>query len=573
MTAVPQNFPFGQVPALSQPPVTYDIVMAKNYPRVSFVPTETGGIYQELVEVNGDLWFVTNATWDVNKLGFYQESGTLVNCNSSQNAYAWVQRGLAGDAIRMYAAATNSHTVAVTWVPVFDAAPVGTIVSPLPLTQNGQAAFAVNVAFNGSNSTVLSAFQVNVTNVASASLSPLAQYSVNGVPVWSVDTTGTLQIGKINPSQLSPPVYMTLKNGTGIAPIGPPPSATIGLAHDDYVDLPNAQTIKGIKRIDSPTPLKFGGGWGNIVGGPDDALYMCSGCEILNFPPTAANSTLAQSPNAMILAGKQEGQNQMLTLYINTSLTPGTTYMPTAVAWFSNAANFNTIGDINVGGALSVTGGVTITGPLTITGTTTLDGALVLSATTVQSLRNYFEGEMNGGYGYSANNNAGLAIGYDSANNAIVLDTTRLAYIGKDNSEGIHSSDGTVSITKHMNTGTVGTPTGDQNIDLSVQTTVGKALPVYDYAGSAKLSQPQIIIGSQTGATTGTNGPNGTSSIDFTFNFQVPFTNKYDLAVSVSGGWLIANVNGKSLSQCKVSVGFLTGGPGTVSCDIVAVGS
>ena len=143
------------------------------------------------MEVNGDLWCVTNATWDVNKLGFYQESGTLVNCNANQNAYAWVQRGLTGDAIRMYGATTNNANVAVTWVPIFDAAPKGTIVSPLPLTQAGAAALTVNATFNGTTSTALTAFAINVQNVVElAASSTLEKFTVNGVPVWLVDING-----------------------------------------------------------------------------------------------------------------------------------------------------------------------------------------------------------------------------------------------------------------------------------------------------------------------------------------------------------------------------------------------
>lgn len=571
-----QYFPFGQVPALSQPPVTYDIVMAKNFPRVSFVPTESGGIYQELVEVNGDLWFVTNATWDVNKLGFYQESGTLVNCNASQNAYAWVQRGLAGDAIRLYAAATNNPNTVVTWIPMFDAAPVGTTVSPLPLVAPGPAAFTVNTVFNGSTSTALTAMAININNVASAATSAIEVFSVNNVPVWLVDITGTLQIGKINPSQLSPPVYMTLTAGTGIAPIGPPPNATIGLAHDDYVDIPNNQSITGIKTIPSTTFMKFGDGWGNIQGGPSDGVYMVSGAEITNFPTGLPMSfvAIAKSATAMILAGKQEHVNpptisvpQMLTLYINTGLTVGTTFTPTPVAYFDNAGNFTTQQDVNVGGKLNVTGGTTLTGPLTINGSLNINGNLVLSPTTVAALQGYFEGYLPFNYVADGGGHAGLLIYYDAANNAIVLDTSTLAYIGPNNNKGLISSDNSVTITKNMGI--------NQIVDFSVATAVSKALPVYDYSSATKLTAPQIIKGSQTGTLAGTGGPNGFPSIQFIFNFAVPFTNGYAVAVACSGGWLATNVDSKSLSQVKVSVGAIYNPSSaiTTTCEIVCAGS
>jgi hypothetical protein len=559
-------FPFGQVPALSQPPVTYDIVMAKNFPRVSFVPTEPGGLYQELVEVNGDLWFVTNATWDVNKLGWYQASGTLVNCNASQNAYAWVQRGLAGDAIRMYGAATGNSTVAVSWVPVFDAAPVGTTISPLPLTQANHAALTVNATFNGSTSTPLTAFSINVQNVASAASSALVQYTVNNIPVWLVDINGVLQIGSINPSQLNPPVYMTLNAGVGIAPIGPPPSATIALAHGDYVDLATNQTITGTKTIANPTPLVFGGG-GNISGGATDALYLCSGCEITVFG--TGLTALAQSATCMILAGKQEfnAPDQMLTLYIDIGQTPGTTYNPTQAAFFTNAGTFHVVGDVTIGGTLSVTGGFTIAGPLTVNGTTTLNGNLVLSPTAVQGLINYFEGVQGSAFDYTSGGNGrgGLVISYDSANNAIELDTSRLMYIGGDNSHGITSADHSVTITKNMGT--------SQVVDLSVATAVAKALPVW-YGGN-QLTKPLVISGSGTVALTGAGGFNGfpAGNSVITFPSGVSFASgNYAVAVSVGGDWFISNTHSLTSGGFSISVSATGTGVGSALFNWVAIG-
>lgn len=561
-------YPFGQVPALSQPPVTYDIVMAKNFPRVSFVPTEPGGLYQELVEVNGDLWFVTNATWDVNKLGWYQESGTLVTCNASQNAYAWVQKGLAGDAIRMYGAATNNPNVAVTWIPVFDAAPVGTIVEPLPLTQSGQAALTVNTTFNGSVATALTAFAINVQNVASASSSALVKYSVNNIPVWLVDVNGTLQIGNINPSQLNPPVYLTLNAGVGIAPISPPPSATIALSHGDYVDLPNDQTgtpITGEKTIAPGTQLNFGAG-ANIVGGSSQDIWICSGCEIVNFG--ASPTALAQSTEAMILVGTQNLANRMLTLYINTGLTPGTTFNPTIAAWFANSGDFHTVYDVDIGGTLSVTGGFTLTGPLTVGGTLTLNGGLVLGATAVNDLQNYFDTPVASGTPVGALNPTtgyGIHISYDSANNAITLDTSQLLAVGVANHNGITSNDNSVTIVK-----------SGQNADLSVAS-APNGVKVFQQ-GSGQLSTPKMIVGNGPNVSlSGTSGPNGgTSSGVQTLNFSNSFTfsnNSYAISIAAqsSTGWVIANVLSQTTGGFTYNIGGLLAAS-SASISFVCVG-
>ena len=559
-----QYFPFGQVPSLSQPPVTYDIVMAKNFPRVSFVPTEPGGIYQELVEVNGDLWCVTNATWDVNKLGFYQSSGTLTNCNPNQNAYAWVQRGLTGDAIRMYGAMTGNANVAVTWVPIFDAAPKGTVISPLPLTQAGQAALTVNATFNATTSTAVTAFAINVQNVASSQNSVLEQFTVNGVPVWLVDINGILQIGQINPSQLNPPVYMSLTAGVGIAPISPPPNAKIGLSHDDYVDIPNDQSITGVKTIPSTTRIMLGDGDGNIGGGPDDGVYLASGAEILNFPivqaPPNSATAIAKSATAMILAGKQETpNNQMLTLYVNTGLTIGNTYTPTPVAWFDNAGNFTVTEDLIVQGSLSVTGGTTFTGHVTINGTLTLNGNLVLSSTTVLALMGYFEGSQDPAFNHNPENGgkAGLILGYNAGDNAIVWDTSSLAYIGVGTGtggSGLTSHDSSVKITKAMGT--------TQNVDFSVAAAVANAFPVYDEGSATAVSNPLIIKGNTPFNTVANGlGPGAGSATapDVAVNFPggLTFPNSYSIGLSVHGDWFTVNIKTKTAGGFTMSVGLI----------------
>ena len=93
-------------------------------------------------------------------------------------------------------------------------------------------------------------------------------------------------------------------------------------------------------------------------------------------------------------------------------------------------------------------------------------------------------------------------------------------------------------------------------------------------AAAAKLTNPQILIGHAGGTTAGTGGPNNNPSIDFTFHFTQPFANEYKIALSVSGGWLVANVKVKALDQCTVSVGNLDSPtPIAVTCDIICVGN
>lgn len=607
---VPQTFPFGAAPGTPSMPITYDIVIDKNFPRVAFVPTEPGGIYQEIVEVNGDLWFVTNATWDVNKLGFYQEIGTLVNCNPSQPAFAWCQRGLTGDAIRFYGAATGSTSIAITWVAVFDAAPNGTTISPLPITLPGQAALTVNTIFNGTIGTVLQAFAINVQDVASSGLSALEQFNVNGVPVWLVDKTGTLQIGTINPVVLNPPVYTQLIGGTGIATIGPPPQATIKLAHGDYVDLANNQTILGVKTIGGPTaannqvgvPMFFGDGAGNIVGGPQDPFFLCSGCTVENFPSDPNNPSgnliaRAKSSTCVILAfkllnlpttqppGLPTSTPMALTLFIDQGKTVGNTFTPTIAAYFDvPLGSLNLVqGNLTVGGTTTLTGQLTLQGALTVTGQTTLNGGLVLSPTSVNDLSDYFTGNTTLNYG--GNNFAGLGISFNPGPTppgpSVELDTGRLAYIGKDNTEGLFSSDKTVKITKQM--WNPGPSTGDQNVDFSVADAVANALPVF--YGGAKISSPLIVGGGgilAPGDFSGNNGWDGNeqATVNVTFPTGANFgNNNYFAVVSVGGGWFMVNVDNSGqtgggftfhVSVTNQPVGG--GPPGNVTYRWIAIG-
>lgn len=599
--AVPYFYPFGAIPALSSPPINYDIVIDKDYPRVGFMPTEQGGIYQEIVEVNGDLWMVANATWDNSLQGFYQLNTPIANCNASTNAFAWCMRGTTGDAIRFFGAATNNPQNPVVWTATFDTAPMNTTVSPLPISAPNAPAFAVNASFNSAITTRLTAFQINVTNIAASSSSALEQFNVNNVPVWMVDATGTLQIGSVSSLQLKPPVYGTLTAGTGVATIGPPPSATIGLAHGDYVDLANKQTITGIKTVYSgnpqgspPTPMIFGGGDGSMVGGPDDGIFMCSGGDIQTFGPIGGSlaqsmTFIARSPTVVIVGLKQTatGANanypfanqpaQSLTLYCNTGCTVGSTYVPTIIGMFDLSGNLTIAGGLNAFMNSTFTGPVIINGALTVTGTVNFQGHFYLSAQGVQDLQTYFETFTNNQMGGPYNPpylGSGLEISYDSGTQRIMLNTGRLALIGVDNTTGLISSDKTVKITKNS-WGNPPAP-GDENqiVDFSVKTALGNVLPVYSGGvGSPQIANPQICYGVLTVNLDNLGGgPGGGASCSTplpTVQFPVSFNDtSFTLTFGTHLGWYIVNETARTAAGFTFNVGAFATPPVQTSATV-----
>ena len=188
-----------------------------------------------------------------------------------------------------------------------------------------------------------------------------------------------------------------------------------------------------------------------------------------------------------------------------------------------------------------------ITGPLTVSGTTTLNGNLVLAGPAVQGLMNDFEGNLNFDYTGESGGHAGLKIKYDAANTAIEIDTSCLMYIGVgtgSGGSGIISSDGSVNITKEMNT--------DQKVDLAVDSSVkGSSVKLY-HGTSTPLTKGIIQCGQQVinmGSAAG--GANNQAHGNATVSLPINYPNSYDVAIAQTGGdWAI----------CKITAGSKTAG-------------
>ncbi|MGH7745825.1 MAG: hypothetical protein ACREQ5_13745, partial [Candidatus Dormibacteria bacterium] len=53
----------------------FDVIINENYPGIQFKGTEPNSVYQEIREISGDFWLVTNATW--NGIHFLPVSSTV----------------------------------------------------------------------------------------------------------------------------------------------------------------------------------------------------------------------------------------------------------------------------------------------------------------------------------------------------------------------------------------------------------------------------------------------------------------------------------------------------------------
>jgi len=432
-------FPWGLSPSTSPVPVNYDLIIAKTYPRVAFSPTEQGGVYQEIIEVAGTWWLVTNATWDDSLLGWYQSG----QCNPALPAYAWSYLPT-GEAKRLIAQPAGSINVAVTWTATFETDPGQTVVEPLALTSNGQSALTVNAVYNGTTGTLLNALLLDINDIVSSSTSTLMQGIVNGVTVWEVDKTGKLVSGTVPSTAITgPQSYSTLTAGTGIASISAPPSATIGLSHQDYVDLPNVQTITGLKTLKSFVPLGLGGpGLAFLTGGGNNGdTFWSSGSQINSITPLVATAVATTS---VIVRLAEANNTAVFWVYIDNGLTINNTFSPTPAFTIAPNGNVNIIGNLSTGGNMVVDGTLGVSGTTTMQGNTSILGDLTLGIPALKDLANTW---------FSGINGLGISEGGGSLTPVVIFD-------GKNFAEQITSNDGTVAIT------TSGPE--NQNYDLSI---------------------------------------------------------------------------------------------------------
>jgi hypothetical protein len=184
-SAPPQNFP-------------YDVVINDAYPGIQFIPTEPNGEYQEIREVSGNLWLVTNAMWNANLLQWDQESPQ----NTGLPAYA-LELGADGSMTRWESPPTNIPFTPITWTRLFQVDNKGQVISvPLTVLTANQASQQIFVVWDPGVGTQVEGRLLQVTDVASAANSLLDNLVVNGVAKWSVDKNGVLVTGSVPASSI-----------------------------------------------------------------------------------------------------------------------------------------------------------------------------------------------------------------------------------------------------------------------------------------------------------------------------------------------------------------------------------
>jgi hypothetical protein len=205
------QFPFKPQASESQSQTfAYDVVISEAFPGVVFEPTEPNGQYQEIREVSGDLWLVTNAQFNTNTLTFQQNSP----CNPADPAYAW--RLMAnGNSIRYSAVATTAPNINVTWVQMFEVDGAGNINST-PLVQTTPVDnLQLEPIWNVGTPTTTGSFEQDVTDTSSAANSFLEKFKVNGTVVWQVRKDGTLVNGIVPFANVTGPFNLNNATFTG----------------------------------------------------------------------------------------------------------------------------------------------------------------------------------------------------------------------------------------------------------------------------------------------------------------------------------------------------------------------
>jgi hypothetical protein len=187
-------FPFLPGGAGSPPQVfPYDVIINTAFPGIEFIGTEPNAEYQEIREVNGCLWIVTNAMYNENLLQWDQE----VNQNTTLSAYALELCG-DGSMTRYESPPTLIPMTPITWTPLWTMTGTGLIDStPLEVTGPSVPMENIAVTWDPGIGVVLTARQVDVTNIASSPNSLLDNLRVNGTNVWSVNEEGVLVAGTV----------------------------------------------------------------------------------------------------------------------------------------------------------------------------------------------------------------------------------------------------------------------------------------------------------------------------------------------------------------------------------------
>ncbi|MDE2097417.1 MAG: hypothetical protein KGL39_09250 [Patescibacteria group bacterium] len=204
------SFPFQQGAGTAIPSIIYwDLIIEEEYPGISMLPTLPSGAYQEIREVNGALWWVTNAMWNPTTAQWEQDSPA----DASTPAYA-LEQGADGSFTRYVAPATVVAGTAVVWTAVYAQDGAGnTTIEPTAQTVGALIGLLEKVSWNVGVGVAATARQITVTDTSSSTASLLDNFVVNGTPVWQVRKDGTLVTGKIPASAITNAPQSGFKSG------------------------------------------------------------------------------------------------------------------------------------------------------------------------------------------------------------------------------------------------------------------------------------------------------------------------------------------------------------------------
>jgi hypothetical protein len=307
-------FPFLPSSAGTPPQLfPYDVVIHTAFPGVVFEGTEPNALYQEIREVNGCLWLVTNAQYNENLLQWDQE----VNQNTTLPAYALELCD--GAMTRYYSPATLIPDTPITWTPLWTVTATGLMDStPLEITGASDPMNQLQVTWDPGPAIAPVAREVDITDIDSSPNSLLDNLVVNSVQVWAVNKEGVLVAGDIPYARI-----------TG-API--PPSF-------------NNPTFTGTSTFDGPVVM-------------NDGLTVTAGATTLEG---TLNSTLGST----LAGGTTVTGGEAVTGGLNTD-----TFGVSGASFFYGLATFNdeiTTDSITVTGPAVFDGTSTFNGPVVFT--------------------------------------------------------------------------------------------------------------------------------------------------------------------------------------------------------------
>ena len=220
-------FPFLPANANSPPQLfPYDIIINTAFPGIEFIGTEPNALYQEIREVNGCLWIVTNAMYNENLLQWDQET----NQNTTLPAYALELCD--GAMTRFYSPATLIPMTPITWTPLWTVTADGLMDStPLEITGPSAPMNQLQVTWDPGVGIAPVAREVDITDIASSPNSLLDNLVVNGVQEWTVNKEGVLIHGTVPGSAIVGPFNNATFTGT--TTITGPTTFTTGPVTDD----------------------------------------------------------------------------------------------------------------------------------------------------------------------------------------------------------------------------------------------------------------------------------------------------------------------------------------------------